>query len=137
MTPTFTIGQVAKATGVAARTIRYYEEIGVLPAPRRTGSGYREYDQAAVQRVRFVGRARSLGLPLRELKTLQSMLNGTGRPAFRPRLVALVRAQLSAVRRQIADLEGLQQELEQVLRRPLASARRPGPEGCHCLEAKK
>ncbi|PYM21558.1 MAG: hypothetical protein DMD78_17785 [Candidatus Rokuibacteriota bacterium] len=134
--PTFTIGQVAKAAGVAARTIRYYEEIGVLPVPKRMGSGYREYDQAAVQRVRFVRRARSLGLPLRELKALGSMLSDGPRPALRPRLIALVRAQLSAVKHQIADLEALQGELEQVLRRPLASARQPGREGCRCLEAK-
>src|SRR5437870_9527726 len=132
--PTFTIGQVAKAAGVAARTIRYYEEIGVLPVPKRMGSGYREYDQAAVQRVRFVRRARSLGLPLRELKALGSMLSDGPRPALRPRLIALVRAQLSAVKHQIADLEALQGELEQVLRRPLASARQPGDTGCRCLE---
>jgi DNA-binding transcriptional MerR regulator len=134
--PTFTIGRVAEATGVAARTIRYYEQIGVLPVPNRTASGYREYDQAAVQRVRFVRRARSLGLPLRELKTLRGMLSGPPRPALRPRLIALVRSQLSAVKHQIADLEVLQQELEQVLRRPLASAPQPGREGCRCLEAK-
>jgi DNA-binding transcriptional MerR regulator len=134
--PTFTIGQVSRATGVAARTIRYYEAVGVLPAPTRSGSGYREYDQAAVQRVRFVRRARSLGLPLCELKTIRAMLSGPPRPALRPRLIALVRAQLSAVKEQIADLEALQQELEQVLRGPLASARRVGAEGCQCLHGK-
>src|SRR2546422_10326783 len=134
MRQAFTIGQVARATGVDARTIRYYEHIGVLPAPNRARSGYREYDQPAVQRVRFVRRARSLGLPLRELKKLRSMLSGAPRPTLRPRLVALVRAQLSAVKHQIADLEALQQELEQVLRRPLASKRQPGDTGCHCLE---
>lgn len=134
MRQAFTIGQVARATGVDARTIRYYEHIGVLPAPNRARSGYREYDQPAVQRVRFVRRARSLGLPLRELKKLRSMLSGAPRPTLRPRLVALVRAQLSAVKHQIADLEALQQELEHVLRRPLASKRQPGDTGCRCLE---
>jgi len=134
MRQAFTIGQVARATGVDARTIRYYEHIGVLPAPNRARSGYREYDQPAVQRVRFVRRARSLGLPLRELKKLRSMLSGAPRPTLRPRLVALVRAQLSAVKHQIADLEALQQELEQVLRRPLASKGQPGDTGCRCLE---
>jgi hypothetical protein len=54
----------------------------------------------------------------------------------RPRLLALVRAQLSAVKRQIADLQLLQQELERVLRRPLPSAaERRGDGGCRCLEA--
>ena len=58
MAPSLTIGQVAKTSGVAAKTIRYYEEIGVLPTPRRTTSGYRLYDQTGVERLRFIRRAR-------------------------------------------------------------------------------
>ena len=134
MAHTLTIGQVAKATGVAAKTIRYYEEIGVLPAPSRTVSGYRQYDEPGVQRVRFMRRARTLGLPLRHLKTLMATLNGGPRPALRPRLLALVRDQLTAVRHQIAELQLLQRELEQVLQRPVASARERGAKGCRCLE---
>jgi len=134
MAPIFTVGQVAKATGVAAKTIRYYEEIGVLPAPSRTVSGYRQYDEPAVQRLRFIRSARSLGLPLQALKTLTSALNGGPRPALRPRLLALVRAQLSAVTHRIAELQRLQQELEQVLQRPLAPARERRAGGCRCLE---
>ena len=59
-----TIGQVAKTSGVAAKTIRYYEQIGVLPTPSRAASGYRLYDQPGVERLRFIRRARSLGLLL-------------------------------------------------------------------------
>ena len=70
MAPSLTIGQVAKTSGVAAKTIRYYEQIGVLPAPSRGASGYRLYDQTGVERLRFIRRARSLGLPLQQLKTL-------------------------------------------------------------------
>ena len=134
MAQTVTIGHVAKVTGVAAKTIRYYEEIGVLPAPTRTASGYRQYDEPGVQRVRFIQRARTLGLPLRNLKMLTAMLNGGPRPALRPRLLALVREQLAAVRDQIAGLQLLQGELEQVLRRPLAPAHERRAKGCRCLE---
>jgi MerR family transcriptional regulator, copper efflux regulator len=134
MAQTITIGHVAKVTGVAAKTIRYYEEIGVLPAPTRTASGYRQYDEPGVRRVRFIRRARTLGLPLRSLGTLTATLNGGSRPALRPRLLALVRAQLSAVRDRIAELQLLQQELEQILRRPLAPARERLAKGCQCLE---
>ena len=74
MAQTFTIGHVAKATGVAAKTIRYYEGIGVLPAPSRTASGYRRYDEPGVLQVRFIRRARALGLPLRHLKALTATL---------------------------------------------------------------
>jgi MerR family transcriptional regulator, copper efflux regulator len=137
MAQTVTIGHLAKVTGVAAKTIRYYEEIGVLPAPTRAASGYRQYDEPGVQRVRFIRRARSLGLPLRQLKMLTAMLNGGSRLALRPRLLALVREQLSAVRDQIAGLELLEGELEQVLRRPLAPAQERRAKGCRCLEVER
>lgn len=134
MAQIITIGRVAKMTGVAAKTIRYYEEIGVLPAPTRIASGYRQYDEPGVQRVRFIHRARTLGLPLRRLGRLAATLNGRPRPAVRPHLLALVREQLAAVRDQIAELKALQHELEQVLRRPLAPARERRAKGCQCLE---
>lgn len=134
MTRALTIGQIAKATGVAARTIRYYEQIGVLPPPSRTGAGYRQYDQLAVQRLRFVGRARSLGLPLRDLKTLMLTVDERPRPALRPRLLAVVREHLSAVRHRTAELQGLQRQLEQVLNRLLDAPRERHPGSCRCLE---
>lgn len=137
MARTVTIGHVAKVTGVAAKTIRYYEEIGVLPTPTRAASGYRQYDEPGVQRVRFIRRARTLGLPLRQLKMLMAMLNGGPRLALRPRLLALVREQLSAVRNQIAGLQLLEGELEQVLRRPLAPAQERRTKGCRCLEVER
>ena len=109
----FSISEVARATGVAAKTIRYYEEIGVLPAPSRTVSGYRQYDEPGAQRVRFIRRARALGLPLRHLKPLVVALNGQPRTAVRPRLLALVR--------------------EELLQRPLA-ADHERRAGCRCLD---
>jgi MerR family transcriptional regulator, copper efflux regulator len=127
------ISEVARTTGVPAKTIRYYEEVGVLPAANRTVSGYRQYDEAAVQRVRFIRRARALGLPLRHLKPLIGALNGRPRPTVRPRLLALVRHELSAVKERISELQSLQRELERVLQRPVPAAdeRRAI---CRCLE---
>lgn len=86
MAPALTISQVAKATGLPTKTIRYYEQIGVLPAPRRTASGYRQYDQNGVERLRFVRQARSLGLPLRDVRALIGILDGRARATLRPRL---------------------------------------------------
>ncbi len=136
MADRLTIGQVAKTSGVGTKTIRYYEKIGVLPAPSRAPSGYRLYDQPGVERLRFIRRARSLGLPLQQLKTLTGTLNGGSRPEFRPRLRVLVRAQLDAVTNQITELEGLRQQLEQILRRMSTSPRRPQGGACQCLDAK-
>ena len=62
MAQALTIGQLAQATGVSARTIRYYEEVGVLPRPGRTTAGYRQYAQQGVHRLRFIRRARAPGL---------------------------------------------------------------------------
>jgi MerR family transcriptional regulator, copper efflux regulator len=136
MATSLTIGQVAQTSGVAAKTIRYYEQIGVLPAPSRTASGYRLYDQSGVERLRFIRRARSLGLPLQQLKTLLGTFNGGRQPTLRPRLRALVRAQLDVVTNHIAELERLQQQLEEILRRMQAAVPRPQAGACQCLETK-
>ena len=132
--PRLTIGQVAKTSRVAAKTIRYYEQIGVLPAPRRGTSGYRLYDEPGVERLRFIHRARSLGLPLQHLKTLMNTLNGGPHPPLRPRLRALIREQLEGVKTQIAELELLRQQLEQIVERMRAPAPRRAGGACQCLD---
>jgi len=129
-----TIGQVAKMTGMTAKTIRYYESIGVVPAARRGLSGYRHYDDAAVDRLRFVRRARSLGLPLGRLKSLSESSNGSPSPVLRRRLLTLVRGHLAAVRYRIAELESLQRQLRLVSRRMRSGARRNRRGPCRCLE---
>lgn len=134
MAQVFTIGQVARATGMAAKTIRYYEQIGVLPPPGRTASGYRQYDQLGVQCLRFIRRARALGLPLQDLKALTVGLNGGARAALRPRLLALVREQLSAVEHQITELKLLQEQLKEVSDRLLQAPRGRHTGPCRCLD---
>lgn len=128
-----TIGQVARATGVTATTIRYYEEVGVLPPPGRTAAGYRQYTEQGLQQLLFIRRARTLGLSLHHLKTLTPALNGGLRAALRPRLLELVGAHLVTVRQQIDELGLLRAQLAQARRRLLAPAqRRPGGV-CRCL----
>src|SRR4029453_7450217 len=136
MAPSLTIGQVAKTSGVAGKTIRYYEQIGVLPAPRRAASGYRLYDQPGVERLRVVRPARALGRPPPQPQEPLGTLNRSAHPPLRPRLRALVRAQHHAVTNQIAELEGLRQQLEQILERMRTSAYRPHAGACQCLETK-
>jgi DNA-binding transcriptional MerR regulator len=136
MASTLTIGEVAKTSGVTAKRIRYYEEIGVLPTPRRTASGYRLYDQPGVERLRFIRRARALGLPLQQLKRLASTLNGEPRPGFRLQLLALVRTRLAAVRERVVELELHRQQLEDIVHRIETSVPRRHAGGCGCLETK-
>lgn len=129
-----TIGQIAKSTGVAARTIRFYEAAGVLPAPRRTMSGYRQSTMDAVQQLVFVRRARALGLSLRHLRSLLAALDGGAHGPVRPRVRKVVRAHLLTVQEQLRDLRVLEQQLEQVLRRMQAPPRTRAARPCRCLE---
>lgn len=65
-----TIGQIAKRSGLTPRSIRYYEQIGLIPGALRTESNYRLYDARALERLRFVARCRSLGFSLSEVRAL-------------------------------------------------------------------
>lgn len=71
-TRTFTIGALAERAGVPIDTIRHYERQGLLSAAARRASGYREYDLGAIDRVRFIRRAKSLGFSLEEICELLS-----------------------------------------------------------------
>ena len=103
------IGQTARVTKVPAKTIRYYETIGLIPAPGRTESGYRVYDHRAIAQLRFVRRARDLGFSLREVGELLGLWSDEEREAREVR--ALAQAHLSSVERRIAEFEALRRTL--------------------------
>jgi len=92
-----TVGQLARAAGVPAKTILYYEQVGVLPMPRRSGAGYRHYSRHDVHRLLFIRRARALGLSLANLKALTAELDSGECLTMRPRLYELVTEQLRTV----------------------------------------
>ena len=70
---TMTIGKLAKRAGVGVETIRFYERKGLIPEPPRRSSGYREYDDDTVTRVRFIRHAKELGFTLKEIDGLLSL----------------------------------------------------------------
>lgn len=70
---TYSIGQVAKGAGVGVETVRFYEREGLLPAPKRRPSGYRQYPADTVRRIHFVQAAKGLGFTLREIRELLSL----------------------------------------------------------------
>jgi len=134
MEPPLRVGQLAQATRVAAKTIRYYEQVGVLPAASRSAAGYRQYSRRDVRRLVFVRRARSLGLSLAQLRDLTAELGGDDCAKMRPRLKRLVIEQLHAVRQQIAEFRALERQLMDVRRRLETTAAPPDAKGCHCLD---
>jgi DNA-binding transcriptional MerR regulator len=134
MEPPLRVGQLAEATRVPAKTIRYYEQVGVLPAASRSAAGYRQYYRRDIHRLLFVRRARSLGLPLSQLRDLTAGLEGEGRGTMRPRLQRLVTEQLRAVQQQIAELHTLERQLMDVRKRLETAAAPPDAKGCHCLD---
>jgi DNA-binding transcriptional MerR regulator len=103
----------AQATGVPAKTIRYYESIGLLP-PQRTSNNYREYSPAEIERLRFVASARSLGLSLADIAELLAARD-EGTLKCR-RVLDSLDERLADVNRQIADLLALRESLDSLRR---------------------
>jgi MerR family transcriptional regulator, copper efflux regulator len=90
-------GTAARKSGVPAKTIRYYEGIGLIPNAKRTGAGYRDCDATDVQIVRFVARARKLGFSVRDVAGLLELWRDTWRASGDVKTVA---------ERHIAEIEG-------------------------------
>ena len=106
-------GQVARLAGVSPDTVRLYERRGLLPRPRRTAGGYRQYAHGAVERVRLVRRALALGFTLDELRVV---LGARDRGEAPCRVVRTLAAEkLEAVEHQIDDLIELRDKLRRVL----------------------
>ncbi|GGO91703.1 MerR family transcriptional regulator [Stakelama pacifica] len=104
-----TIGELGKTTDTKVETIRYYERIGLLPKPPRTGGNYRAYGAAELGRLSFIRRARDLGFPLDQVRALLSLSDDRGRDCAT--VDALARDHLTEVERKIADLTALRREL--------------------------
>ena len=73
------IGEASEVSGVSQRMIRHYEKIGLIPAPMRRGSGYRDYGVKDVNRLRFIANARDLGFPIEEIRMLLSLWDDRAR----------------------------------------------------------
>jgi len=107
---TMQIGTVADAAGVSVQTIRYYERIGLLPEPARSGSGYRQYSSLAIQRLQFVKRAQRLGFTLDEIRELLSLRIED--PKTCETVSAKTTQKIRTIQQKIRQLEKMQQALE-------------------------
>jgi Cu(I)-responsive transcriptional regulator len=106
------IGQASAASAVSQRMIRHYEKIGLIPPPARRDSGYRDYGDADVARLRFIANARDLGFPIDDIRELLALWSDRERSSAEVKTLALARAEelgrkaqaLAAMRANLLDL---------------------------------
>lgn len=110
---TLSIGKLAKAADVKVPTIRFYEQIGLLPEPDRTDSDRRMYGEASVRRLAFIKHARQLGFPIEAIRTLLDLADNPDRACDEAN--ALAQEQLTAVNAKIAQLQALRGELKRMV----------------------
>jgi len=107
------IGKVATETGLPAKTIRYYEDIGLV-CPQRQDNGYREYHDQDLHKLRFLRRARSLGFTIEECRQLLSLYEDRKRASANVK--ALAKKHLEDIDAKIVELQGLKSTLEHLVK---------------------
>lgn len=107
------IGEVAKQSGVKVPTIRYYEQVGLLPAPPRTGGNRRLYAETDLSRVKFIRHARELGFELESIRTLLTLQDEPNQSCASADIIT--RERLVDVEQRIRSLTALKAELELML----------------------
>ena len=126
------IGEVASRSGVSRKALRLYERTGILPASRRTASGYRVYGPDILATLAFVAQARRLGFHLDEIKDVVQIRRSGRCPC--PHVLALVRQKVEELDRTLADLTEVRRGLQELLRPSSRSARRGEAAVCHHIE---
>lgn len=106
------IGMAAQHSKLPAKTIRYYEDIGLVQ-PERAGNGYRDYDERDIHRLRFVQRARGLGFSVEECRQLLSLYSDTHRASADVK--SLAQTKLAEIERKIAELQSLKATLRHLV----------------------
>ena len=128
------IKDVAAATGFTTATLRYYEQIGLLPEASRTPSGYRTYDQSTIGRLAFIARAKQLGCTLEEITGLTTAWEGGKCGPVQDQLRELVATKIRAAQNQLGELAAFTGDLQQAA----AALERHRPDGscdseCGCV----
>jgi DNA-binding transcriptional MerR regulator len=106
------ISDLAKALHITTRTIRLYEQMGLVDPPKRTEGGIRVYEKADIKRFKFVLKLKTLGLSLQEMKELADLYNQEQLPdKIMPRLIELLDSHLSNIKKQISGLQSLDRDI--------------------------
>ena len=115
------IGEVAEASGVSAKMVRYYEAIGLIPAAPRTEAGYRTYSDVDMHVLKFIGRARDLGLPMEKIKRLVALWKDRSRSSRDVKQMAL--EHVAELRRKALELTAMADTLQELADRCSGSKR--------------
>ncbi|MFQ5961197.1 MAG: heavy metal-responsive transcriptional regulator [Candidatus Methylomirabilales bacterium] len=116
------IGKVSKQVGLNPRTIRYYENLGLLPPPTRSESRYRVYTPQTVELLRFIKKAKTLGFTLTEIREIIALRHRGDLPC--PHVHALLTERVQTLSRQIKDLTLLREELKGLARKSASIPRK-------------
>lgn len=106
------IGEVAEASGTTTKTLRFYEQEGLLPAPGRTRGGYRDYTPDVVGRLDFIRRSRTAGLTLGQIRDILGIRDAGTAPCHH--VQRLLAARLGDLDRQIAELQTLRETVAEL-----------------------
>ena len=107
------IGAAAKLSGMSAKTIRYYEDIGLILSAGRNPSGYRDYGDRDVHTLQFLNRARSLGFSVKECRELLSLYQDRGRASADVKAIA--QTHVDEISRKITELKGMHETLSALM----------------------
>jgi DNA-binding transcriptional MerR regulator len=108
------ISELAESVGVPTSTVRYYERVGLLAQPPRTGAGYRDYGEDAAARLLFIARARRMGLSCEQVTALLPVWAGTNCGAAQERVSRLIEEKQAEIAHRIAELEQFSAQLDDV-----------------------
>jgi len=129
------IGELGRLTGLPAKTIRFYEQAGILSEPDRTAAGYRDYDDTAAPRLRFIRSAQACGLSLAEIRDVIAVRDDTGSPCAH--VAGLLDIHATELDQRIRELTTLREEIRRLQHRAatLDPARCASDDVCHILAA--
>lgn len=109
------IGEASQASGVSSKMIRYYEQTGLIPKASRRDSGYRDYDDADIHRLRFIRRARDLGFTVEQIGELLALWSDRERASADVKMLAL--AHVDALKQKQAEIAAMIATLENLAKR--------------------
>ena len=124
------IGELSKETGVPSKTIRYYEEIGLLPPARRADNGYRVYEKADIERLTFIKSARALDFALDDIDEILAFKERNEPPCYY--VMELMQRKIEQIEARIHELEALRVELKRLYQSGLQMPEDVEMKNCVC-----